>query len=566
MKKDIKTTMPQSPCKEMLWGDGRPLGSDLKDFLTPYEDSCFEGNFEKAKSGFTLAETLIVVAILGVIAVLVIPNLIRNQIESQNRIKVKKAMSVYERALNKIVIENDLRNNTALINYNNSAENANCADTSKYFKASQGQGCMFKTSDGVWWDITNIQRPIIYLNKEGITANNQGNVIDHAKNTNEQEDKDAYKAFILVGRFDDTIGALRINDKAYEDANSVTEDYDNGTSTSAKMAKLYGFMSNKKENNEINLCSSYCKFMGNDYSQSCEITENYPTTSSCTTCKACTYKTPNGLYTVYDGNGKQIISCWHAYQGVCQGTMKYDYDANGNKIEEGLKCDGQGENCTGSGYIYEYDSNGRRTLMGISCKNGDKNNCTSYMISTYDSNGRPVAYGDGCTSTDMSSCSRSSVSSYDSKGNEVAYGSSCTSTDISSCSNYSVYNYDTNGYPSASGNGCTSTDMSSCSNYSVYNFNTNGNNTTSGYGCTSTDISSCSDYEVHNYDTNGNNTVSGYDCTSTDVNSCSFVALTRYDSDGNPTFDAYGCTSTDVTSCSVCYDITTYSETSCSSL
>ena len=48
------------------------------------------------KQGFTLAETLITLTILGVVAAITVPSLINKQIESANRTKVKKAMAVYE--------------------------------------------------------------------------------------------------------------------------------------------------------------------------------------------------------------------------------------------------------------------------------------------------------------------------------------------------------------------------------------------------------------------------------------------------------------------------------------
>ena len=56
-------------------------------------------------SGFTLAETLITLTILGVVAAITVPSLINKYIESSNRTKVKKAMAAYEKALNQIIIE-----------------------------------------------------------------------------------------------------------------------------------------------------------------------------------------------------------------------------------------------------------------------------------------------------------------------------------------------------------------------------------------------------------------------------------------------------------------------------
>ena len=61
------------------------------------------------KEGFTLAEVLITLSILGVVAAITVPSLINKQTESANRTKVKKAMAAYEKALTQMVIENDIR-------------------------------------------------------------------------------------------------------------------------------------------------------------------------------------------------------------------------------------------------------------------------------------------------------------------------------------------------------------------------------------------------------------------------------------------------------------------------
>ena len=59
-------------------------------------------NFKK--EGFTLAETLITLTILGVVAAITVPMLINKQTEAANRTKLKKAMAVYEKALNQMII------------------------------------------------------------------------------------------------------------------------------------------------------------------------------------------------------------------------------------------------------------------------------------------------------------------------------------------------------------------------------------------------------------------------------------------------------------------------------
>ena len=68
----------------------------------------------KKKAAFTLAETLIVLVILGVVAAITIPALVRNQMEAQNRTRIKKAMTVYDMLINKIVVENNLKDDVAV--------------------------------------------------------------------------------------------------------------------------------------------------------------------------------------------------------------------------------------------------------------------------------------------------------------------------------------------------------------------------------------------------------------------------------------------------------------------
>ena len=58
-----------------------------------------ETNSRKKQRGFTLAETLITLVILGIVAAITVPQLVRRQQEAANRIKFKKAMTAYETAI-----------------------------------------------------------------------------------------------------------------------------------------------------------------------------------------------------------------------------------------------------------------------------------------------------------------------------------------------------------------------------------------------------------------------------------------------------------------------------------
>ena len=188
--------------------------------------------------GFTLAETMIVLVILGIIASITIPAVIRNQIEAQNRTRIRKAMTVYDMALNKIVVENGIKSNDALYSSDPSdkiafAPQDNCTRSSAYFKINRtlnddnGTNCRFCSSDNVCWDISNILKPIIGIGEEGITNENSTN---------------RYRMFAHFG----DNGELRVDDLAYEQSHEYL------TSTEKEeLAATYNFANNVKEKSDI---------------------------------------------------------------------------------------------------------------------------------------------------------------------------------------------------------------------------------------------------------------------------------------------------------------------------
>ena len=165
--------------------------------------------FEK---GFTLAETLITLTILGVVAAITVPSLINKQMESANRTKLKKAMATYEKALNQMIIDNDIKSDVSALNGNT------CETTRPYFKSIENgyTNCQFKTAVRIWWDISDIQNPIISLKDEITTANFA------TMKTNAQSFETDKTTFAMIGRIDDT-GVLRINDNGYEQIKGSAE-------------------------------------------------------------------------------------------------------------------------------------------------------------------------------------------------------------------------------------------------------------------------------------------------------------------------------------------------------
>ena len=210
----------------------------------------------KKEKGFTLAETLITLTILGVVAAITVPSLINKYTETANRTKVKKAMAAYEKALNQMVIDNDIKSNIRVALYGNDI--ADCSNTTRpYFKVVEEDeyslGCIFKTADGLWWNISDIEKPIISFDQNNLAPSIA-------------KDKKSKKAFYLIGRIDNN-GILRINDKSYEDSiqsgNAANQDY---------MAKLYNFINNIKENKKDctkEECTNVEKYLAGLYDGHC---------------------------------------------------------------------------------------------------------------------------------------------------------------------------------------------------------------------------------------------------------------------------------------------------------
>ena len=231
--------------------------------------------------GFTLAETLIVLVILGIIASITIPAVIRNQMEAQNRTRIRKAMTVYDMALNKIVVENQLKSDRAVQDWAGSS----CENSINYFKVNSfvkdengvENLCKFKSADGVWWNITNVLNPTIGLRESDLDENVNSDT-----------------RFKLLSHFDQN-GSLRVDDLAYEiKINGAKSD----------MQKLYNFVNNQKYSSDI--------YTDEQYNHELENLQNYYYTDCYVEGRndSCIkYGVVNGkaLYHMLDSQGNTII-------------------------------------------------------------------------------------------------------------------------------------------------------------------------------------------------------------------------------------------------------------------
>ena len=202
----------------------------------------------KKKVAFTLAETLITLTILGVVAAITVPMLINKQMEAANRTKVKKAMTNYEKALSQILVENDIKSDIRTFF-------SDCSETTKYFKKIESKNdCVFKTADKIWWNIADIGNPIIMLDDKYKDTNR-----DELYSMARQDNSENNEVFSFVGRIDSKTGAVRINDKGYEDSITFNNDV-----YPMYLAKLYSFINNIEDLDlkYSKACPNQCDVMG----------------------------------------------------------------------------------------------------------------------------------------------------------------------------------------------------------------------------------------------------------------------------------------------------------------
>lgn len=183
-------------------------------------------------NSFTLSEAIIVLVVLGIVASLTVPAVIKRQIQASNRAKIKKSIKVFDLVMNKMVIENDLKSNSALKTW---AIANNCQNSAKYFKPvklvpkvdergnSTTTNCRFMTADKVFWDISELPDAVFALKDE-------------------LDNKDSDTTFVAHAHFDNQ-GIFRVNDLAWEEA------YSQNSQIPRDIAKMYNYP--KKEIEEI---------------------------------------------------------------------------------------------------------------------------------------------------------------------------------------------------------------------------------------------------------------------------------------------------------------------------
>lgn len=299
------------------------------------------------KKAFTLTETIIVLLVIGIIAVVTVPQLVRHQIEVENKTKLKKSMSVYDMAIQRMVIENDFKSENQFDEWADSATKNDCRNTSAYFKINSGSGCLFRTADGVTWYIGNIRNPIISVKK----LQSRDEAIERA---NSETDKSTFYMFTF---YDKSTGAFRPNDLLYAKTGASQSEYN-------KLKELYDWIGNKIRTSE----------------ESAEIANN-------------TEQSGNPVTPQEDTQEEETQTPAETRQ-VCDSANCCATSYSGQKCAE----------VTGSSVKY-IDSSGRTTNSGSGCTS--ETECTSWNNSIYDDlgDGNEIVYtGWTCSGTNMGSC------------------------------------------------------------------------------------------------------------------------------------------------------------------
>lgn len=122
--------------------------------------------FKQKKEGFTLAENMIVFAVLGVILVLALPKIIHFQSETAKQLLLRKSVANYQ-----IILTRELMNSTGIFDtddFNTYLEYDSYSSIVNKFAVKQSEcyasSCTFITDNGVLWNVSTPSAAIISLN------------------------------------------------------------------------------------------------------------------------------------------------------------------------------------------------------------------------------------------------------------------------------------------------------------------------------------------------------------------------------------------------------------------
>ena len=133
------------------------------------------------KKAFSLVENLVVITVTALIILITVPNVIQQRELKQNRISVRKSITLYNNVLNKYMIQSTAITRTAALNRIVSGNSNDCARIREELNVQdiQGNQCIFATADEIKWDFSNPDKVIIGLKKANFPGDlTKANAID----------------------------------------------------------------------------------------------------------------------------------------------------------------------------------------------------------------------------------------------------------------------------------------------------------------------------------------------------------------------------------------------------
>ena len=295
------------------------------------------------KGAFTLAEVLITLTILGLVAAITIPGIFHKNQERINKTRIKKAMANYEKLMSQVMIENDLKSNDMIDSF---ASNNSCINTRQYFKTVQDgdNNCQFKTADGLWWDISDLRSSTVAFKKNNLTDGSA-------------EYLNSEKAFKFISGFQDSV--FMVNSIEYLGSKS------NFVRTANLLEYVFGKITQPLEN-YLKPCANSGKALSDLFSAG-----NNQYRHSCSA-----YSSENSLLYIFDNNGDLIA--------------RYDGCPNGNSLSN--------KNCTKIVYFKKINEKQNDWIgLAYNLSNG------TYSFKNLYENGVGVATKKGCN-TDGTGC------------------------------------------------------------------------------------------------------------------------------------------------------------------
>ena len=104
------------------------------------------------KKGFTIAEVIVTLVLIGIVAAISIPSIYINHQKRVDRTRIKNAIVTFDSLIREVDISLGRAATTA--NIKDELINRDCQNLPNHMTIVYNKGCIVSTPDGTWWDFT----------------------------------------------------------------------------------------------------------------------------------------------------------------------------------------------------------------------------------------------------------------------------------------------------------------------------------------------------------------------------------------------------------------------------